>query len=400
MRILHTSDWHLGQKLLGESREEEHKAFLDWLLDELEKREVDALIVAGDIFDFATPPSYARKIYNDFLAKFVKSKCNNLIIIGGNHDSSIVLNEEQSLLKELNIFVVGGYEEEIKKIIIPIEDKERNLKGIVAAIPYLKESDLRNGSYLIDSNLRAKELESAIASYYQKAFEEAKKIALNLPIIATGHLSTLKIDKNDAVREIYIGSLEVFDKDLFPPFDYIALGHYHKFSKMKNICYSGSPFPLAFDEIKDQKVILDVKIEDSLIVEKIEIPTFRKLHHFKGEFEELKSEISKINPISPILPELVSIEIIPKGIVSIKEILEELKSINSNLKIIKSVVEKKEINFLNDGDLKKEMIKEINPIFVFQEILKEEENLDQKEKDELILKLKEILEDLNEDLKA
>ncbi|MDP5189032.1 exonuclease subunit SbcD, partial [Rheinheimera baltica] len=87
MRILHTSDWHLGQNFMGRSRATEHKAFLRWLANEVTTRQIDAIVVAGDIFDTATPPSYAREIYNQFIVELQSSQCQ-LIILAGNHDAA------------------------------------------------------------------------------------------------------------------------------------------------------------------------------------------------------------------------------------------------------------------------------------------------------------------------
>ena len=75
MRILHTSDWHLGQSFMGKSREEEHQAFLSWLLEVIETENIDVLIVAGDIFDTGTPPNYALELYYNFLTKLASSSC-------------------------------------------------------------------------------------------------------------------------------------------------------------------------------------------------------------------------------------------------------------------------------------------------------------------------------------
>ena len=105
MRILHTSDWHLGQYFYGKSRANEHQQFLSWLLEQAILHEVSAIIVAGDIFDTSTPPSYAREMYFDFIAKLHKNACQ-LIIVAGNHDSVAMLAESQSVLSNLSTNVV------------------------------------------------------------------------------------------------------------------------------------------------------------------------------------------------------------------------------------------------------------------------------------------------------
>ncbi len=106
MRILHTSDWHLGQTFFTKTRKSEHDAFLKWLLALSEKECVDAIIVAGDIFDTGTPPSYARQLYNQFVVDLQKQRCQ-LVVLGGNHDSVSVLNQSRQVLSCLTTHVIA-----------------------------------------------------------------------------------------------------------------------------------------------------------------------------------------------------------------------------------------------------------------------------------------------------
>ncbi|MFT7200753.1 MAG: exonuclease SbcD, partial [Glaciecola sp.] len=106
MKILHTSDWHLGQSFFTKSRKEEHQGFIDWLLQQVATEQVDAVIVAGDIFDTGTPPSYAREMYNQFVVDMQQLNCV-LVVLGGNHDSVSTLNESKQILACLNTFVVA-----------------------------------------------------------------------------------------------------------------------------------------------------------------------------------------------------------------------------------------------------------------------------------------------------
>jgi exonuclease SbcD len=107
MRILHTSDWHLGQNFYSKSRAAEHEAFLNWLLETARTHEVDAIIVAGDIFDTGSPPSYARELYNRFVVNLQQTGCH-LVIVAGNHDSVATLNESRDILAFLNTTVVAS----------------------------------------------------------------------------------------------------------------------------------------------------------------------------------------------------------------------------------------------------------------------------------------------------
>lgn len=107
MRIIHTSDWHLGQNFYSKSRAAEHSAFLDWLLTSAQAHEVDAIIVAGDIFDTGSPPSYARELYNRFVVQLQQTGCQ-LVVLAGNHDSVATLNESRDILAFLKTTVVAS----------------------------------------------------------------------------------------------------------------------------------------------------------------------------------------------------------------------------------------------------------------------------------------------------
>ena len=387
MKIIHTSDWHLGQRFLGESREAEHRAFLDWLIGIIDRDNIDALIIAGDIFDTKNPPSYAKRAYNDFLAKARETKCRNIVIVGGNHDSSVVLDEQKRLLKPLNIFIVGGAtkpEESIFKI-----RRGNRLVGIVSAVPYLSETNLRDSKESADERDRAKALEDAIARYYKRAYRESKRVIKdNLPIVATGHLSTLVKESSESVRDIYIGKIELFDRERFAPFDYIALGHYHKKIISKNIAYSGSPITLSFDEANYKKYILEVDIStDSIKIRDIEVPRFRDIFILKGDILDLERRLKEIELNSPLKPAFIQLEIeSPKKAIDINSKVAQLNS--RDIKILKFIV-KREIDEVGLSEYGVEKLSDITPKSVFLKRL-EGEKFNRESKDRLIEKFIEI----------
>src|SRR5471032_1272634 len=117
MRILHTSDWHLGQHFIGKTRQTEHQAFIGWLIEQINLHAVDAVIVAGDIFDTGAPPSYARELYNHFVVELQPTGCQ-LIVLAGNHDSVATLNESRELLSCLNTQVIATVGEDLSQQIL------------------------------------------------------------------------------------------------------------------------------------------------------------------------------------------------------------------------------------------------------------------------------------------
>ncbi|OAT25866.1 exonuclease subunit SbcD [Proteus myxofaciens] len=302
MRIIHTSDWHLGQYFYTKTRANEHQQFLNWLLQQIHDYQVDALIVAGDIFDTGSPPSYARELYNRFVVAIRETDCQ-LIILGGNHDSVATLNESKSLLACLNTTVVANVHTETPQPPIILHQKDNTPGALLCAIPYLRPRDMITSESGQSGTQKQQALKDAIADYYQCQFDEAVKLRQQLnvaiPIIATGHLTTIGASVTDSVREIYIGTLDAFSANLFPEFDYIALGHIHRpqvVNKSGHIRYSGSPIPLSFDESGQQKSVclLDFEQDKLANITLLPIPEFQLLRTISGSLNEIEAELDKL----------------------------------------------------------------------------------------------------------
>ncbi|HFO0561486.1 TPA: exonuclease subunit SbcD [Proteus mirabilis] len=302
MRIIHTSDWHLGQYFFTKTRAQEHQQFLDWLLAQIREQQVDVVIVAGDIFDTGSPPSYARELYNRFVVAIRDTQCQ-LIILGGNHDSVATLNESKSLLACLNTTVIANVHTETPQAPIILYQKNHTPGALLCAIPYLRPRDMINSKSGQSGADKQGALKEAIADYYQRQYQAAldlrKQLNVNIPIIATGHLTTIGASVSDSVREIYIGTLEAFNATLFPPFDYIALGHIHRpqrVNKSGHIRYSGSPIPLSFDESAQQKSVCLIDFEQDKLAEMtlLPIPEFQLLRTLSGSLQEIATQLEKL----------------------------------------------------------------------------------------------------------
>ncbi|TCT34947.1 exodeoxyribonuclease I subunit D [Providencia alcalifaciens] len=296
MRIIHTSDWHLGQYFFTKNRSAEHQHFLRWLIEQVKQYRVDALIVAGDVFDTGAPPSYARELYNQFIVDLQKTDCQ-LVILSGNHDSVSVLNESSALLRYLNTHVITSNSE---SPVITLKDKQGNPNGLVCAIPFLRPRDIQVSIAGQSSEEKQLSLQNAIhehyQSCYQKAVEQRTELNLDIPIIATGHLTVVGAELTDSVREIYIGTLDAFPSGAFPPADYIALGHIHRpqlIGGQAHIRYSGSPIALSFDESQQQKSVCLVEFNQHQFVNVtlLPIPVFQPLLSLKGSLKELQKQL-------------------------------------------------------------------------------------------------------------
>jgi exonuclease SbcD len=305
-KIIHTSDWHLGQYFMGKSRQAEHQQFLQWLIDTAIQQDVQAIIVAGDIFDTGSPPSYARQLYNQFIVK-LQATGIHLIILGGNHDSVATLGESKELLACLNTHVIPGALADINDQVITLSNAEHEPQAIVCAIPYLRPRDILQSEAGQSGSEKQQSLQQAISDHYQSIFALAKikqadikKASGHLvPIIATGHLTTVGAKSSESVRDIYIGSLEAFPSSAFPAADYIALGHIHRpqlVGGSEHIRYCGSPIPLSFDELNNAKTILLVEFNnDQFIAAKPkEVPRFQPMHLIKGDLDTIAAEIKTL----------------------------------------------------------------------------------------------------------
>lgn len=270
MRILHTADWHLGARLVERDRLPEHAAFLDGLLDTLRSAKIDALLVSGDVFDAANPPQDAVALYFDFLKRLADLKTVKAIITGGNHDSASHLNAPRELLKRFDVHVFGHAG----------ESNVVDLGGaVVAAVPFLRERDLRQATAGENITAVHEQLRAAIRAHYAGQLAACRQLAQGRPVIAMGHLTVLGATTSDSERDIHIGNLGAVGADLFNGFDYTALGHLHrpqKVASLKTIRYSGSPIALSFSEAADKKsvVVLDTQ---GMNIETLAIPTTRQL---------------------------------------------------------------------------------------------------------------------------
>ena len=287
MRILHTADWHLGARLIERDRLAEHAAFVDWLIDTLRTEKIDALLLSGDVFDAANPPQDAVALYFEFLKRLADLKSVKAIITGGNHDSASHLNAPRDLLRRFDVHVFGHAG----------ADNLVDLGGcVVAAVPFLRERDLRHATAGETIATVHEQVRTAIRDHYAAQLAAARTLAQGRPIIAMGHLTVLGATTSDSERDIHIGNLGSVGADIFEGFDYTALGHLHRPQKVagnETIRYSGSPIPLSFSEAADAKsvVIIDTAVKK---VDMLPNPVTRQLIRVKATRATLAADLQNV----------------------------------------------------------------------------------------------------------
>jgi exonuclease SbcD len=335
MKFLHTSDWHLGRSLYGRRRYEEFAAFLDWLADLIEQQGVDALLVAGDIFDTSTPSNLAQALYYRFLCKVANSCCRNIIVIAGNHDSPTFLNAPKELLRALHVYVIGSMTEHPEDEVIVLTDSRNKAEAIVCAVPYLRDKDIRTvepGETLEDkSNKLIEGLRNHYADVCTIAEQQQKQLG-DVPIVAMGHLFTAggKTVDGDGVRELYVGSLAHVHEDVFPScIKYLALGHLHvaqRVGKAEHMRYSGSPIPMGFGEATQEKKVILVELNtQTRTIRELPVPCFQRLERISGSLQMIEAGIVKLkDQESSAWLEIVYTG--PEIVVNLRERIEEALS--------------------------------------------------------------------------
>ncbi|NLY58906.1 MAG: exonuclease subunit SbcD [Gammaproteobacteria bacterium] len=309
MKLLHTSDWHLGRTLYGRRRYAEFEAFLDWLVQTIEQQSVDVLLVAGDIFDTTAPSNRAQQLYYQFLCRVAASQCRHVVIVAGNHDSPSFLNAPRELLRVLDVHVVGQSSADPADEVLVLRDRQGAAELIVCAVPYLRDRDIRQAEAGESIEDKERKLLEGIRGHYAAVAElaEQQRQALGeaIPIVATGHLFTAggQTVDGDGVRELYVGSLAHITSGVFAPsFDYVALGHLHVPQKVNGseiIRYSGSPLPMGFGEARQQKSLCLVGFDSAdgqrlTCVELLDIPVFQRLERISGDWLSIQARLSEL----------------------------------------------------------------------------------------------------------
>lgn len=294
MRLLHTSDWHLGQTLHNFDRTYEHGRFLDWLLDTLVAERADALLIAGDVFDNSNPSAASQRQLYRFLQQ-ARARCPQLdiVIIAGNHDSPGRLEAPGPLLEAHGTRVVGHVVRDgdgnidLERLVVPLTGKDGAVKAWCVAIPFLRPGDVPRIAPSSVPDGAAQAPTDPIDAYlagirllYQQAYALAQaRAADGQAIVAMGHCHMVGGDSSpDSERRIVIGGTEALPASMFDPaLAYAALGHLHlaqRVGQQDHLRYSGSPLPLSFAEVgyKHQVVRIDLDGARAAAIEPLHVP--------------------------------------------------------------------------------------------------------------------------------
>lgn len=315
MRLLHTSDWHLGQTLHNFDRTHEHQRFLDWLLETIVAEQVDALLIAGDIFDNSNPSAASqRQLYRFLQQARAQSPQLDIVIVAGNHDSPGRLEAPGPLLEAHGTRVVGHVTRngdgqiDLERMVVPLTGRDGSVKAWCVAIPFLRPGDVpRVDADSGPDNAAIDAYLSGIALLYQQAYALARSRATKgEAILAMGHCHMVGGDSSpDSERRILIGGTEALPASMFDPgIAYAALGHLHlaqKVGKQEHLRYCGSPIPLSFAEINYQHQVLRIDLDGDKAREIVPLQVPRAV--------QLLRVPSQPAPLPQVIAELVGLDL-------------------------------------------------------------------------------------------
>jgi len=315
MKILHTADWHIGQTFHEYDRTYEHQQFLHWLVTTIEEKQVDVLLISGDVFDLSNPSAASVKMFYSFLKEAIKVKPDlQIIITAGNHDSASRLESPKPLLESSNIHIIGIVERkddgriDFEKLVIPMKDNAGNVKAWCMAVPFL-----RTGDYPLIPDCGNPYTEG-VAKFYEDVYQfvSVKKQA-GQSIICMGHLHTQHAEKPDVddLERLIMGGVECISAAAFhADIKYVALGHIHKAQRIgekDHIRYSGSPIPMSFSELnyKHQVIIFDLDEENISNLESVEVPLSVNLLRVPSTHSKLSEVLNALEqlPLKGATPE-------------------------------------------------------------------------------------------------
>jgi exonuclease SbcD len=287
MRILHTSDWHLGKRLFRLDRSLEHEMFLDWMVKTLIDEKIDLLLIAGDIFDTPTPPHQSLETFYNFLHRLSVETNTQTLIIAGNHDSGLLLEAPSKILSSHRVKMWG-------KLSLTIEDHWMSVGNIdICALPFFRSYELlpQGGGDALE----------VLKKYMSKKKNKPQLLMLH-------HLAGV-YEAAGSEQVIGLSGVDSIPSELLSEFDYVALGHIHKPQKIApQIYYSGSPLPLRFSETALKSVVI-IEVEGNILKPTIHpIPVFRKLITVKTNEIHYLKDLKKLETITGLTP-MVEVQI-------------------------------------------------------------------------------------------
>lgn len=280
MKILHTSDLHIGKRVNEYSMLDEQKFILDRILDIAMSEQPDAIILAGDIYDKSVPSAEAVTLFDDFLVKLAKLG-KTIFVISGNHDSAERISFASRIMEACKIYLSPVFDGNIQPVVLPDGDKE----VAFYLLPFIKPSIVQ---HYADEDVDIKSYDEAMR--YAIGKMNIDKSRRNILIT---HQFITNSERTES-EDIMVGGLDNIDASAFDDFDYVALGHLHRPQQCgrETVRYSGSPLKYSFSEVDDKKSvsIIEINGDEAPVVTTCELKPLHEWFDLKGTYEELTSK--------------------------------------------------------------------------------------------------------------
>ncbi|RVE87056.1 exonuclease SbcCD subunit D [Sinorhizobium meliloti] len=281
MKILHTGDWHLGRQFYGQSLEVDHDSILDQVLGAVRTLSPDVLVIAGDIFDRASPPATAVRQFNSFI-RTVHADCDtSIVLIAGNHDSGDRIASYASLADPKRLLIRGPLSPEERPLILEDEYGPVAFSGLPFGNEFSARECYGNGSISCPADVVAAQVACA-----------RTHVPGNARWVIAAHVFVANATPSESERSLQIGGIETVPSSVFDGAHYVALGHLHRPQSAggEHIRYSGSPLAFGFDEAGSIKslTMVDLAADGSVTLQQLPINPPRAVRVMKGEFEELR----------------------------------------------------------------------------------------------------------------
>ena len=306
MKLLHIGDLHLGKSLGDFDLTEDQEYLLNQLLEIVDKRSVDAVLIAGDVYDKAIPSEAATRMLDYFLSSLAKRNVYTYMI-SGNHDSDERLNYGSNLFESNHIFISTKYDGTLYKQTLKKGEEEAD----IYLLPFVKASQVRH--YLPEAKIESYD-DAVRAVIDNEEIDDSRCNILVAHQFVMGKSEDPELGGSESLGTLSVGLVEKIGYDCFDDFDYVALGHIHSPQQVgrKEVRYSGSPLKYSLSEVNNEKSVslITIDAEKKVDVELVPIRPKRDLRHIKGKLRDLLAESNVTAPDDYIYATLTDEEII------------------------------------------------------------------------------------------
>lgn len=336
MKLFHTADWHLGKLVHGVYMTEDQKIVLDQFVQAVEEEKPDAVIIAGDLYDRAIPPTEAVDLLNDVLQKIVIDLQTPVIAVAGNHDSPDRIHFGSSLMKKQGLHIVGQFQFPYEPVVLNDEYGEVHFH----LIPYADPSIVRH----VLKNEDVRSHDDAMRIFMNELSETMDKEARHVFVGHAFITSSGEAEENtsDAERPLSIGGAEYVNSHYFDKFHYTALGHLHQahFVRNETIRYSGSPLAYSISEEKHKKgyYIVEMNETGEVVIEKRLLSPRRKMRTVEAKIDELLQH--------PVSEDYVFVKLLDEN--PVLQPMEKIRSVYPNAMHVERAMQRRELTDTNE----------------------------------------------------